>query len=98
MKISVATLRKKKACADQLKTFEDIFGREPVEITEALCVAHADKFDWNWAVANLLPKPLWAAYEAGEAALRAAYEAGVAPLRAAYKAGEAALFGRLASS
>ena len=91
MRISAAILRRKGACADQVKVFEDLFGTRTVEVTEALCVEHASRFDWDWAARNLLPAPLSADYEAKCAPLLADYEAKCAPLLADYQAKRASL-------
>lgn len=86
MKISVAGLRRKGACKEQVALFKATFGAAPVAITQAACVEHADKFDWDWAARKLLPAPLDAAYEAKRAPLDAAYRAKRAPLLADYRA------------
>lgn len=81
MKITARLLRCKGACADQVDLFVATFGKDAkVEITEALCVEYATKFDWGWAAANLLPPPLYADYQAKIAPLDADYEAKRAPL------------------
>ena len=97
MKITSAMLRAKGACADQRRTFAELFP-DGVEITEAICLSVANKFDWGWAAASLLPAPLYADYEAKRDPLYADYVAKRAPLDADYKAKCAAAFGRLAQS
>ena len=42
------------ACAEQVERFQELFG-ESVDVTEALCLAHFDKFDWSFAVKLLSP-------------------------------------------
>ncbi|MFA5900268.1 MAG: hypothetical protein WC829_14280 [Hyphomicrobium sp.] len=69
IKVSAAILRRMTACKEQVDVFRAIFGTATVSITEALCVEHADKFDWNWAARNLLPAPLYADYRAKRAPL-----------------------------
>ena len=107
MKITLAQLKAKNACSDQVTEFERRFG-ESVEISEAACLAVADAFDWDWAARNLLSAPLDAEYERQRAPLYAEYgrhcarldaEYGrhCAPLDAEYKRQRAQLFGRLAS-
>jgi hypothetical protein len=66
-------LRRLGACADQVAKFERLFG-ERVAVTEALCVRHAEDFEWNWAARNLLPAPALAEYERDRAAIRARYD------------------------
>ena len=83
--LTLATLRAKGACREQLLLFKAKFGNS-VEITEALCVEHSTEFSWGWAASNLLSAPAWAAYEDATAPARAAYEAATAPARAAYEA------------
>jgi len=41
-------------------------GADQLELAEVLCVEHADKFDWNWAVLNLLSEEARAKYECAE--------------------------------
>ena len=53
MKITVEQLKKLKACQPQLDLFEKL-GLDGVEITEELCVKHAQDFDWDWASERLL--------------------------------------------
>ena len=66
MKITLAQLRKLGACPDEVAIFEKLFG-ESVEVTEALCVKHAEKFDWDWAAKRLLTKTQLDEYERIEA-------------------------------
>ena len=54
MKITKHLLQSKGACASQVALFAETFPHG-TEITEAVCLAVADKFDWNWAAQNLLP-------------------------------------------
>lgn len=64
--ITLARLRARGACKDQLALFKKLFGGQ-VEITVELCVKHAADFDWGWAARNLLTAPARAAYEAATA-------------------------------
>ena len=96
MKITLAQLKAKNACSDQVTEFERRFG-ESVEISEAACLAVADAFDWDWAARNLLSAPLYAEYGRHCARLDAEYGRHCAPLDAEYKRQRAQLFGRLAS-
>jgi hypothetical protein len=50
------------ACQYQLNQFQALFGLEPVTVTVALCEQHADKFEWDWAVSQLLPSGMWEEY------------------------------------
>jgi hypothetical protein len=60
--LTLATLKKKGACSEQVALFRKMFGRS-VEITEALCVEHASVFSWGWAARNLLTAPACAEYD-----------------------------------
>jgi len=62
MKITKRLLQSKGACASQVALFAETFPRG-TEITEAVCLAVADKFDWNWAAQNLLPPKSDAEYQ-----------------------------------
>lgn len=46
-------LRQKRACDDQIELFIEL-GGDRLELTKALCLKHANKFDWLWAGRNLL--------------------------------------------
>lgn len=65
--LTLTTLERKGACANQLALFRAKFG-DSVLVTEALCVEHAATFNWSWGVDNLLTAPARAAYEAGAVA------------------------------
>ena len=91
--VTARLLKRKDACREQVDLFAATFGPNArVEITEALCVEHAGKFDWGWAAANLLPAPLNADYKAKRALLDADYRAKRAPLNADYEAKRALLY------
>jgi hypothetical protein len=53
MKITADLLRSKGACEEQVLLFVEL-GGDDLELTEELCVRHADKFDWFWAACKLL--------------------------------------------
>ena len=42
------------ACTEQVNLFRTLFG-ESINVTEALCLEHFDKFDWNFAAKLLSP-------------------------------------------
>ena len=84
MKITLAQLKKLGACEDQVALFRNNFGEE-VEATEALCVKHAQKFNWNWAANNLLSAPARRAYDEAMASAQQAYEEATAPAQRAYE-------------
>jgi len=91
MKIAVKQLRALGACAEQVEMFECLFGAS-VEVTEALCVKHAQDFGvgaWDWAAGHLLSPSAWAEYKAATATALATYEAARAPARATYEAARA---------
>ena len=60
--LTLATLKKKGACKEQVALFRKMFGKS-VEITEVLCAEHAAVFSWGWAAENLLTAPAWAEYQ-----------------------------------
>ncbi len=60
--LSLRTLKSKGACADQVALFKSTFGAQ-VDVTEALCEAHFDKFNWGWASRYLLTPDARAEYE-----------------------------------
>lgn len=72
MRLSLETLRAKGACRGQVDRFEALFGAE-VDVTEALCLSVAVKFDWDWAAGHLLRAPARAEYERVRAAALAEY-------------------------
>ena len=92
MKITVKQLRALGACAAQVEMFEGLFGAS-VEVTEALCVKHAQEVGagtWDWAAGHLFSPSAWATYEAARTSARAEYEAGATAL-AEYDAARASV-------
>jgi cell division septum initiation protein DivIVA len=71
--LTLATLKKKGACKEQVVLFRKMFGKS-VEITEALCVEHAAVFSWGWAAENLLTAAALAEYQRVRAAALAEYQ------------------------
>jgi hypothetical protein len=78
MKITKRLLQSKGACASQVALFAETFPHG-TEITEAVCLAVADKFDWNWAAQNLLPPKSDAEYQRVRAQAYAEYQRVCAP-------------------
>ena len=108
MKVTLKMLVRAKACKSQRDVFAELFP-DGIDVTEAVCVSVADKFDWDWAAWHLLPAPLDADYQAKRAPLDADYRAKRTPLDADYwakcaslyadyRAKCAALFGSLAET
>ena len=97
MKVTVALLRKKGACSEQVTKFQELFP-EGVMVTEELCVQHSEVFNWGWAVANLLPASARAEYDKAMASARAEYNKAVASARAGYNKAVASAFGRIAEA
>jgi hypothetical protein len=64
--LTLATLKSKGACAEQVARFCKMFGK-PVQITEAQCVKHASAVSWGWAAENLLTASALATYQAAAA-------------------------------
>ena len=81
MKITLAMLKEKCACANQVAEFARRFGGE-VEVTEQVCVSVASVFNWDWAARHFLTAAAWAAYSEATAAAWAAYSEARAAARA----------------
>ena len=86
MKITKRLLQIKGARASQVALFAETFPHG-TEITEAVCLAVADKFDWDWAAQNLLSPESDAEYQRVRAQADAEYQRVCA-----------ATFGRLANT
>ena len=84
MKITYEQLESLDACEDQLNLFQSLFGEE-VEVTRELVITHADKFDWDGAAGNLLPRKKQAEYERVRAPAWAEYKRVTAQALAEYK-------------
>ena len=97
MKVTLAMLKAKHACADQVRLFESLF-KEGGDVTQEKCLAVADKFDWDWAAQHLLPASARAEYERVTATAWAEYERVRAPAWAEYERVKALAFGRLAEA
>ena len=97
MKITAALLKRKRACSSQVALFEELFPND-VEVTEAVCVSVADKFNWDWAAQNLLSASASAEYERVCAPASAEYERVRASASAEYERVTAQTFGRLAET
>ena len=82
--LKLSDLAKAGACENQRRLFDEMFGKE-VEITVALCVENADKFDWRWAAVNILDAHHRAAFDVAVAPHRAAFDPTL-PYRAAFDA------------
>jgi len=88
MIIIAKQLEKLKACQKQIDRFRELFG-ESVEVSEKLCLKHAEEFDWHWAAGNLLSAPARQEYERIEAPAQQKYELVKAQARQEYKRVEA---------
>ena len=108
MKVTTRMLKLKGACASQVALFAELFPKS-VEITEGVCATVADKFDWDWAAANLLSPESYAEYQRVCALAYAEYQRVCAlayaeyqrvraPAYAEYERVRAPAFGRLASA
>jgi hypothetical protein len=82
------------ACEEPRDLFVTLFG-EQVEVTEDLCVKHADKFDWSWASKHLLTEPSVAEYRRVTAQAWDAYKRETAWAFTEYERVQAATFARL---
>ena len=85
MYITIELLQDRRACHEQVDLFAATFP-EGVHVTEAMCLAVYDKFDFDWAARHLLPPWGVAEYKAKHALIRAEYKAKHDPIRAEYKA------------
>lgn len=94
-KITLRILKAKGACESQCKRFAALFPDEGVEITEALCIKHADEFNWDWAAQHLLKAPALAEYERVRASAWAEYERVTASASAEYKRVMASAFAKI---
>ena len=84
MTITLKQLRRKGACEPQVQLFKTTFGQS-AEVNLETALKMADKFDWNWAAANLLPAPAWKAYDEARAQASKAYKEATAPAWKAYE-------------
>jgi hypothetical protein len=84
MKITKRLLQSKGACASQVALFAETFPHG-AEITEAVCLSVADKFDWDWAAQNLLSPEFDAEYARVRAQADAEYARVRAPAYAEYQ-------------
>lgn len=55
-KITYTQLAQLGTCEEQLEVFLNLFPTGEVEVTEELCVEHAERFDWQWAARQLLTR------------------------------------------
>jgi len=60
-KVTSSLLRQKGACVEQIHLFVAL-GGDDRELTEALCIEHAEKFEWSWAACHLLSPKARAEY------------------------------------
>ena len=72
-KITLRILKAKGACKSQCKLFATLFPKG-VEVTEALCIKHADDFNWDWGARHLLRASALAEYERATAPASAEYQ------------------------
>ena len=84
MRITVERLKRLRACKAQVARFAELFP-DGVEVTEELCIQHAQDFDWRWGSRNLLSPLALAAYDNAVAPAWVDYKKAVAPARADYK-------------
>jgi hypothetical protein len=94
MKITARLLKTKGACKGQVAKFTELFPKG-VEVTEALCVIHAQDFDWNWAAYNLLPPELWKVYMETKDAASKVYDKARDAASKVYNETKAAAFGKI---
>ena len=81
MKITLKMLEG--ACEPQRDLFAKLFGQE-VELTLALCIEHAAKFNLYWAAQNFLPPKSQAAFNKARESAGEAYDKACATASEAY--------------
>lgn len=59
--LKLSQLESRGACQEQRRLFQTKFNQQ-IELTEELCVEHADEFDWDWAACRLLSVSGFQAY------------------------------------
>ena len=92
-KITARKLQALGACSDQVEKFRKLFP-EDTEITEALCVQHAQAFAWRWAAVNLLTPKSRKVYNETRATARKVYNETCATARKVYNETCATAFAR----
>ena len=93
-KITLAQLTAANACAEALAHFQATVGAE-VEITEALAVEQAARWDWDWAARHLLSAQHERVYQEAKAPYERAYEEARAQHERVYREAKAQIFARL---
>ena len=83
MKITIRLLKSKGACSEQLEKFKELFPKGVV-LTEALCIKHANEFDWDWSAENLLTPTARKLYNETCAPARKLYDETCATARKLY--------------
>jgi hypothetical protein len=82
--LTLSTLRKYGACSGEVTLFRNLFG-ERVEVTEELCLIHADNFSFNWAACRLLSDAAREDYARARDVAEAEYARAVAVAYAEYE-------------
>ena len=91
MYLTVALLQEHGTCREQVDLFAATFP-DGVEITEAVCLSIADKFDFEWAAARLFTAGEWAEYDAKRAPILEEYRVKRAAIWTEYIAGRARIW------
>jgi hypothetical protein len=97
MKISATLLERKGACNVQVELFRRLFGARSVTVTKALCLKHAQEFQWDWAAGHLLAAPALKAYGEATSPARKAYDEATAQACKAYDEAIATAFAAAAN-
>jgi len=90
-RITVAWLRRRKACENQVSIFGVEWPQGASLSRENLLRAAELKLDLDWLAEEILTPPLRDAYQKAKAPLREAYQKATAPLREAYQKAKAPL-------
>ena len=78
-RITLALLKEKGACADQVRLFRKHFGDGPAPLNKKTALAMASVFDFHWAANNLLAAPAGKAYNEASATAGKVYIEACAP-------------------
>ena len=87
MIITKELLISKKACANQVRLFEEVFPNGTSNDRDEMLILarkYYDKFDFDWAANNLLDKAHRKTYNEATAPYRKTYEEAIAPHRKTY--------------
>jgi len=85
MIITVAMLREKDACRDQVRIFEGLFGASAKPTLANCRKAVKVGLSLDWAASRLLPAPAWEAYDEAITPAWEAYDEAITPAQKVYE-------------